>query len=170
MTRKHHSDYDKEGAVAAWIASGTYSGASRACGINQATIRSWHKNQPDWWDKVAGRVREENEERHRANLTRIMDRCSEEIMERLENGDEHINSKGEKHRVKVKAQAIAVILGITSEKRSLSLGLPTSISGKQNSDTDKLQQLKRSGAAIAKKKAIENGDVAELKPTGTSGE
>lgn len=168
MTRKHHSDSDKEEAVAAWIATGTYAGASRACGLNQATIRAWHKNQPDWWGKVATRVREENEERHRANLTKIMDKCSEEILDRLENGDEHINSKGETHLVKVKAQPLAVILGITSEKRALSLGLPTSIAGKPHSDTDRLAELKRSGAATAKEKAIASGDVAELKPTGTS--
>ncbi len=90
-------------------------------------------------------------------------------MERLENGDEHINSKGEKHRVKVKAQAIAVILGITSEKRSLSLGLPTAISGKQHSNTDKLAELKRHGADV-RDKAIKDGDIVELKPSGTSGE
>ena len=169
MIRKHHSNSEKEEAVAAWIASGTYSGAARVCGVNQVTIRSWHKNQPDWWDKVAVRVREENEERHRANLTKIMDKCSKEILDRLENGDEHINSKGEKHLIKVKAQPLAVILGITSEKRALSLGLPTSIAGKPHSDKDRLAELKRVGLA-ARDRAIKDGDVAELKPTGTAGE
>lgn len=164
MNRKQHPDTAREEAVAAWIATGTYAGASRVTGISQATIRVWHKNQPTWWDKAAERIREQNEERHRANLTKIMDKCSEEIMERLEHGDEHINSKGEKHRVKVKAQAIAVILGITSEKRSLSLGLPTSISGKQNSDTDMLKKLKH---LSARGKATEKADVVELRPNGT---
>ncbi len=169
MTKKHHSNSEKEEAVAAWIASGTYSGAARVCGVNQVTIRFWHKNQPDWWDKVAVRVREENEERHRANLTKIMDKCSEEILDRLENGDEHINAKGEKHLIKVKAQPLAVILGITSEKRALSLGLPTSIAGRPDSSIDKLAELKRAGMA-ARNRAIKDGDVAELKPTGTAGE
>ncbi len=170
MSKKRHSDYDKEVAVSAWIASGTYTGASRATGIHANTIRDWHKLQPDWWNKVAARVREENEERHRSNLTKIMDKCSEEIMERLKNGDEHVNSKGEKTRVKVKAQPLAVILGITSEKRALSLGLPTSIAGKPHGDKDRLAELKRIGDNAARDRAIKEGDVAELKPTGTSGE
>ena len=88
-------------------------------------------------------------------------------MERLENGDEHVNSKGEKTRVKVKAQPLAVILGITSEKRALSLGLPTSIAGKPHGDKDRLAELKRIGDNAARDRAIKEGDVAELKPTGT---
>jgi len=162
MSRKKHSDYDKEEAVAAWVATGTYAGASRATGISQGTIRAWHDRQTSWWDEVAGKVREQNEERHRANLTKIMDRCSEEIMERLENGDEHRNAKGETYRLKVKAQVIAVILGITSEKRSLSLGLPTAISGKHiaESTKDRLQELKRV--------AIKSGAVVELDSAGAA--
>ena len=65
---------------------------------------------------------------------------------------------------------MAVILGITSEKRALSLGLPTSIAGKPHSDKDRLAELKRIGDNAVRDRAIKEGDVAELKPAATAGE
>ena len=141
---KIYSEFDKETAIAGWVETETYSGASRASGIPAQTIRSWRYRLPTWWGETVDRLREINKGQREAKLIRIMNQCSDEILERLEKGDEKVNSKGEKYRVKVSARDTAVILGICTEKYSLSLGLPTKISSqaKVDSTVDRLQELK----------------------------
>ncbi len=101
---KTYTEEQKRLAVAAYVATGTLAGAAKVCKIPRQTIQGWKKNNPTWWEKIASEVRELEEDKIRAKYGQIVDRATDALLDRIENGDTRVNSKGEKYKVPVGAE------------------------------------------------------------------
>ncbi len=130
MAKNTYTDYEREQAIAAWVAEGSYAKASDITGIPATTIRTWHDTKPEWWSQIEGRERDRFEKEQRSLLTKIREKSLVELSERLQHGDERVSTKGEKIRVKVSARDVATIYGICTDKMRVLQGLPTSIPAK----------------------------------------
>lgn len=161
-----YTEEDREIAVVAWVDRGSYRKAEEATGIPYPTIAGWHKQYPEWWERKAEEHRQLKEPEQQALLMEMRTSAAREVLERLEHGDMRLTAKGELKRVPVTAKDAATIYGICTDKYRVSLGQPTSIQGKAEQTTgDKLTALKQ----MARDKAIESGDVAELRREGHDG-
>ena len=156
-TRSSYSEFDKEKAVAAWVTLGTVEKAAAMLGYPANTIYTWKNKQATWWNDLAGKIRTELEEEHRAGYRKIMLQATQVVIDRLELGDIKVDAKTkEEYRQGISGRDAATILGIATDKLNLSLGKPTSISGNtaQSSVQDKLSQLRKA--------AVESGVVTPI--------
>ena len=127
---KTYTEEQKRLAVAAYVATGTVAGAGKICRIPRQTIQGWKKNNPTWWEKIAAEVWEQEEERIRAKYSQIVDKGTDGLLDRVLYGDTRVNSKGELYKVPVSGRDLVIIVGTCQDKLRISLGLPTSYSGK----------------------------------------
>ena len=125
---------------------GVMTKVSRALNIPQQTLSEW-KNHSDWWPELTAEVRSEKEDHIAAQLTKIVERANEETIDRLENGDVYVH-QGEITRAPIKAKDSAVIMGIGTEKLRLIQNKATTITGKQETLTDLLEQFREISRAI----------------------
>ncbi len=153
-----YTEEQKRLAVAAYVATGTLAGAAKICKIPRQTIQGWRKTNPSWWERIASEVWASEEDKIRAKYSQIVDKATDALLDRIENGDTRVNAKGE-YKVPVAARDLMIIAGVSQDKLNLSLGKPTSISTRAelNSSVDKLAALKKAGrAALEKVVSIED--------------
>lgn len=141
-------DHDKTRAVVAYSVSGSFSKAAAATGIPEMTIRYWAKQ--DWWTEEMHRADQGETDELKAVYTRIAKRAAEELEDRLDNGDQHINKEGEVVTKKVAARDLAIITGVAADQRRKQMDAPK-IVAVQSSD-EKLAHLLREFIKFAKAK------------------
>jgi hypothetical protein len=125
-------------AATAMMITGTSKKAQDLTGIPAATIR-WWATQASWWPELMKAVRKEKDEELDAMQTSLIHKAGEEIMDRLENGDEHVTKDGDIVNKKVSGRDAAIIHGTLFDKRALNRGNPTSRTEK--TDSEALDQL-----------------------------
>lgn len=112
-------------AVTAYLATGSNTEAAACIGAAEGTIRSWRKTQ--WWDELAHEIRQRKGDELDAKLSNIIDKVTETINDRLDNGEAHYDTKtGNIVRVPVKMKDAAVVGAIGFDKRQLLRGEATS--------------------------------------------
>ena len=165
--RRSYTEEEKRLAVAAYVVHGTLTGAAKQCGIPRQTIQSWKKDNPTWWEKIAAEVWEQEEEKIRSKYGQIVDLGTDALLDRIENGDTRVSSKGELYKVPVSGRDMTIMVGTFQDKLNVSRGKPTSISAVASQTiSDKLEMLKQ--AALKQQKelrqeAIDSGDVVSIK-------
>ena len=136
-----HTPEDRLKAALAWVITGTGEGASRECGIAARTINDW--TNKEWWEPLVAEARLLKDSELDASLTRIIDKCSQRLLERLDS-PEGMSKAG--------IQQIATTLAIGLDKRSLMRGLPTS-RNERVSANDRLAKLKDEFAGLMQARA-----------------
>ena len=120
----HYSDEQRREAVAQYVVLGNWRRVSEATGIPQRTLGDWAK-QP-WFHVLLAEVRAQKGAELDGQLTRIIHKATDELFDRLENGDAVLVG-GEIKRRPVSARDLATIAGITYDKRALLRDDPTAI-------------------------------------------
>lgn len=121
-------------------------------GVPAGTISGW-KNNAKWWDETIAEVKLTKNEELEAIMTHALHTASEQILDRLENGNETMVN-GEPVRIRVPARELAQLTNTLFEKRSLMRGDPTRIAVEKKVDfTDLAKQFKEFSSELAKEEA-----------------
>lgn len=112
-------------AAAAFMVSGSLEVVSSQLSIPLETLTQWV--QTESWNNCVDMVKFRQGAKLDASLTSIIEKATDEIVDRLENGDEVLNRDGSMVRVKVKAKDAMNIAAMAIEKRQLIRGQPTNI-------------------------------------------
>ncbi len=127
--------------VTIFMTTGNVKQASVSSGVPAATIHRW-KKKSQWWDEACAEVRHTKNEELEAILTHSLHLASEQIVDRLEHGNEALVN-GEVVRVKVPARELAQVTNCLFEKRALLRGDPSKITQEKKVDfSDLVQQFK----------------------------
>lgn len=110
----------------------------------------------EWWRGELAAIQREQVAISDAKMTKVIDTTLEEIMERLENGDEVMTAKGGIIRKKLDANSLARIYTAVFDKRQLVRGQPTAIEGANEKMLLLAQRLRQLGAR--EPLVIENGE------------
>jgi hypothetical protein len=134
--------------------------------VPPATVKTW-RNQ-DWFKTLLEEIRDENNQKLDAKFTEIVQKCQEQILDRLEHGDCVLLRDGTEVRKKINAKELALVGAITVDKRQIIRNKPTSISQSVNSEgisDDKLKQLAKTFIELVNKQEIKtiNGEFREVK-------
>lgn len=152
--RRHHTDEEREEAVRAYLALGSYDKAATACRMSAIAIAVWRHRHPDQWEELVQKVQCEMEERYRAGWRGVLSNALDVMQDRLQNGNHKpVRDKEGQYtmiRVPVEAKDAIVIAGIAADKLRVSLGLPNRITGKVQ-DNDRLEELRK--LALASREA-----------------
>jgi hypothetical protein len=143
----HYTDEQRREAVGHYVVLGNWQAVSEVTGIPHRTCTSWA--HAPWFATLYAEVRAEKGAELDGAFTRIIHKATDELLDRLENGDA-VLIDGEVKRKPVSARDLALISGITYDKRALARNEPTSITG---SDKVDLPDLWNFLAESAKKKA-----------------
>lgn len=138
-------------AVTMWSVLGNMAEVSRRTGIDQNVIKYW-KNHTEWWKEAIARIRLQRNEKFDAKLTAGMDRLMDEILDRVDNGDEVVLKDGSSRRRKLGGKEMALMLAMLYDKRALIRGDPTSNPGTRGGSTQEemLKSLKSSFENLSK--------------------
>lgn len=161
--REQYSPEDRERAVAAFVIHGGYAAAERETGVHRSAIRMWRERQPAWFEEVASRIRQEHEEEHRARIREVIVSALDQLADRVANGDHILGKEGELIRRPMIGRDLVIASGTMIDKLRLSLGQPTSISGKATDTAqDKLESLRQAARDSAVAEAKESGKLVEM--------
>lgn len=150
-----YTEEERREAVVAYIMGGeTYAAAERISGIPWSTIRTWKDNMPDWWDRTMKEAWEAYDDQIKTKYGHIVEEGARQLMDTVKHGERIVdkagnpvlNDRGEEARLPLKAKELAVIVGICQDKLNIVRGKPTSISGKVETVTDKLAELREAAA------------------------
>ena len=141
-------------AAVCYMLTGTVKGVERLTGISHQTVSEW-KNKSQWWPLVLAKVKKEKQDELDAEITALIHKSTESLLDRLENGDEVLlkDGSGETARIerfqrKLSGKDIASIINTLYDKRAMLRGDPTSITAKVTS-IDVLSELKSTFEKIA---------------------
>ena len=145
---KTYTEAEKRGAIATYVVCGTLKGAAKATGIPRRTIGGWKGNNPAWWDRIEAEIWDQEEDNLRAGIHAIVVEGLQQGLDRLQNGDERVTTRGEKIRVKMSGRDINLLTGTMYDKLCISLGKPISIvRSEKTSAKDRLAELKKLASA-----------------------
>ena len=146
------------------VKGGNSISASKHTGIPAQTIRTWTKTQ--WWAEMVQEIRKRHQDRLDGKFTAVIDKLYDELIDRIDNGDEIWDSKSGQiiHRA-MSGKDISMIMDKIIEKRALMRGEPTSRTANMSVDK-KMEELQKKLEERTKKQqeAIEESEnVEELK-------
>lgn len=125
----------KDDVVLQYYKLGTLKAAAEAVGVNYQTVKAWVKH--DWWIDKLNKVKTEADKQFDRKLSKIIDLASDEIEDRIKNGDVRVTKDGRELRVPANLIQLGTILGITFDKRAAIRKTPVT----DQSPTDILAQL-----------------------------
>lgn len=163
--RHHYTEEEREQAVRAYLALGTYRKAGELTGVTWQAIALWKHRDPQWWDETVAKIQAELEEQYRAGWRNVLSAALNVMQDRLENGNHQLitfkNAEGKVEtrleRVPVPAKDAVVIGGIAADKLRVSMGLPNRITGKVE-DNDRLEELRKLAEASRKARTEEKSE------------
>lgn len=126
-------------AAIAWLITGSTVEAEKLCNIPARTIRAWM--QESWWDDVLDQAKGIKQKEIDALWTGLIHQATEQLKDRIKDGDEYVDRHGNTHRVPVKAKDLAAIIERLVDKRAMARGQATSRT-ERISVEEKLDQIK----------------------------
>lgn len=156
-----YTDEDRRNAAMEYVMKGSLTAVERSTNIPKTTLSDW--KQTEWWNELAIQAEALVEERIRAGANSIVDRCINETLDRVENGDHVLDKEGNIKRVPMKGRDAAVVGAMWYDKRRLSLNLPTSISSSSGH-----KKLMDDLAAEFKRLSEQNRRVVSVQDSGES--
>ena len=157
---KSYSDQDKRQAVISYMVHGTLRAASEDVGMPFETLRDWKKTE--WWLDMVHQCRDDVEDKIEADLVEILTLSATRVKNSLTEGDEKlvwdaIKKKHNKIRVLPTGKEAAVMMGVSYDKRRLTLNMPTAIRDQGGGQAmqnlmQQFQKLAQENAAIKVKK------------------
>ena len=119
-----------------YITTGSMSRVSKLTGIPAAVLHRW-KSSAVWWEEALDEVKATKNEELEAILTHALHLASDEIVDRLQNGNE-VFVAGERTRVKIPARELSQLTNTIFEKRAMLRGDPSSIRQEKKVDFSEL--------------------------------
>jgi hypothetical protein len=120
----HYTDEQRREAVGHYVLLGNWQAVSEVTHIPRRTLTDW-SHQP-WFATLFAEVRAEKGAELDGAFSRIIDKATKELLDRLNNGDA-VLIDGEVRRKPVSARDLALISGIAYDKRALARNQPTEI-------------------------------------------
>lgn len=154
LNKYFKSNSDKDRVVACYASTGSFSKTSSITGVAENTIRYWSKQ--DWFSEALRRADQADSEEIKSTLTRIAKKSTDELEDRLQNGDEVFDKEGNIVRKKVGGKDLAVITGITVQRRKELMDVPVMVSNQ--SSTEKLLSLMQQFIRFSQAKDINAKD------------
>lgn len=142
---------DKQRAVAAYAATGSFLKSAKLIGIPEATIRYWSKQE--WWEEELRRADSSDTNELKSTYTRIAKRAGELLEDRLENGDDVVTKMGEIVKRQIPGKELAIISAVAADKRRQAMDSPAIVASQ--SVTERLVQLANDFVKFASAKQIE---------------
>lgn len=106
---------------------------SELCEVPRHVINAW-MNEP-WWDNIVSQVRHQKNEELDALLTNVIHKSAETLIDRIENGEKHIDRRTkEEFRVPINASGAVRALEATFKQRQLLRGEATQIASTTSTD------------------------------------
>lgn len=124
-------------AVQLYFVSGSLTKVARELGISSYEMMKLSKTK--WWSEELHLIKVANNAALDAQLTSILGSSLDQLQDRVELGNIHISSSGNKMRVKLDAIELSKIASMVFDKRQLVRELPTRI----NEDAMRLSSLAR---------------------------
>lgn len=134
-TGSRYTDIDRREAAMTYLITGNLRATAKQTGVNERTLADWVRS--DWWDSLLQTLHAEKGIELDCKLSQIIDRCLDEVGDRLANGDHKIGKDGNLVRVPIPAKDAAIIAAVLFDKRQIIRNLPTAI----NRDTSHLQRV-----------------------------
>ena len=156
--RAKYTHDERVRVVAAQYMTGSSKQASEMTGVPASTIRDWKKNAL-WWEEVLGLVKRQKQAQLDGQITSIIDRLVEGLVDRLTHGDEKMGRGGELVIVPVSASDQARILKTVHDVRQLVRGEPTSRS--ENTSSKELESMLIKAVRESKKEESIEGEVVD---------
>ena len=130
---------EKLEGVIALMMTGSFQEASKYCRVKPEVLRHW-KNKASWYPEAVKLARKMLGEVLESSLTAIIDKASDEIVDRLENGDE-VLYKGKPIRRKLSARDLVTVMNMAFNQRQIIWNEPTTISEKKETTDSKLKEI-----------------------------
>jgi transposase-like protein len=128
---------DKSRAVAAYVGTGSFTKSAAITGIPENTLRAWAKQE--WWAEESLRANKGDSDELKSTFTRIAKKATEELEERLTNGDEVLGKDGALVRKKISGKELTIIAAVSADKRRQEMDAPAQVAV-QNT-VEKLESL-----------------------------
>jgi hypothetical protein len=157
--KSKYSAEQKLSVVAIYALTGNLEQCHKQTGINYATIKDWH-TRSTWWEEAMLNVRKHMQDELDGKLTGVINRATDEIVDRLDNGDEVLDKNGNTRRKKLSARDLTMVLAILFDKRALIRGDPTTRTEKVSSE-ETLNKMLSKFEDLAKKM---NANVINAQP------
>lgn len=147
-----YSDEQRREAASHYVLLGNAVKVAELTNIPHRTINDWR--QKEWWHELTASIRLEKSDEIDASITRILDASTEQLLDRIEHGDEvSLDKEGQPLKLAMKGRDLATVFGITFDKRQIIRNLPTSIKA-ESTDTrlnqlaDKVRELQAGGNKV----------------------
>lgn len=134
--------------VVTWLLTRNLHKTAEHTQISINTLRYWKYHSP-WWNQAVQAVMSVKNEELDHRLTDMIDLATDELTDRLKNGDHQVLKDGSLVRKPVSARDLMIVLGTTYDKRALMRGDPTARTERKDTD-EKLQKLTDAFQTIAK--------------------
>src|SRR6185295_16646801 len=110
-----HDINDRITVAVNWLITGSVKETSTLTGIAERTIRDW-MSRP-WWDTLLEEAKDIKQNELDSLWTQIIHIATEQLKDRLMNGDVVLNRAGKTVRVPIKASQLTLVAAIASDKR-----------------------------------------------------
>lgn len=140
-------------AVTTYLALGSVAETSRRLGVPLPTLESWKAS--DWWKELVQKIQSEEDQQLDAKTSKIIDKALENILDRIENGEDIYDQKtGKIKKMPAKLRDLNIAFNSLLDKRQLLRSKPTKII-EQQSTAHQLQNLAEQFAKFVQKKIDE---------------
>ena len=145
-------------AAALWAATRNYNTVSELTKVPVKLLKEW-RLEP-WFQNVVSRVVKDHNDVLDQKLTQIIDKCTDELADRLISGNTRVDKYGKHHLTPVEARDLAVVLGVIFDKRQLVRGEATSRTEAISADK-RLEQLQQAFIQFSQATQLEGVKVNE---------
>lgn len=159
-TGSQYTDEQRREAMSHYALLGNAQKVSDLTSIPRRTINDWTKTE--WGVGLLASIRLEKSDEIDAIISNTLEKSSQALLDRIDNGDDVITSNGEHDRQLMRGRDLATVFGIMFDKRQIIRNLPTSIKAEStdtrlNSLADKVRELQ------AGQNKVISGDAEEVK-------
>ena len=112
-----YTEDEKETFVLKYLEVGTLAEACRQTNTNYETAKVWHKAQ--WFQNSLIRLRFERDKLLEQKLSNLIEKGTEAMLDRIENGEQRITKSGEIVTVSPGLAALTIATGTMYDKRSM---------------------------------------------------
>src|SRR5689334_20503612 len=106
--QRTYSTFDRRTFAQLYVIYGNIELISKLTGWPVKTLYTWPK--AEWWPGYYDEAKREFAELLEARLSRIVDKATEAILDRIENGDEVLTRDGDIVRIKVSARDLGLLV------------------------------------------------------------
>lgn len=156
----HWSDKQKFQAVTTYLLVGKWPLVSDATGIPIDTLKKW--KQSDWWKEYETEIRRSNNIEVSGKLSKVREKATEVVMDRLDNGDFQFNPKtGKFSRRPVNAKVASEIMVKTIDRELILQKLEEKPETKEEAILDRLDAI---ASKLLQASKAKKGEVIDVDP------